>query len=148
VPVAAPVLRAAIELRERRGPVITQSQSTQTNETIATIERFNEVFNRHDVDAVMALMTDDVIFENTSPSPAGERFQGQEAVRGFWESFFGANPGATFDAEDIFAGGDRATVRWVYHWDPENDPDGFVRGVDVFRVRDGKVAEKLSYVKG
>ena len=25
---------------------------------------------------------------------------------------------------------------------------GHVRGVDVFRVRDGKVAEKLSYVKG
>ncbi|MBS1243923.1 MAG: hypothetical protein H6R41_460, partial [Deltaproteobacteria bacterium] len=23
-----------------------------------------------------------------------------------------------------------------------------IRGVDVFRVRDGKVAEKLSYVKG
>jgi len=25
---------------------------------------------------------------------------------------------------------------------------GHVRGVDVFRVREGKVAEKLAYVKG
>jgi hypothetical protein len=25
---------------------------------------------------------------------------------------------------------------------------GHVRGVDIFRVRDGKLAEKLSYVKG
>jgi hypothetical protein len=32
---------------------------------------------------------------------------------------------------------------WRYSW-----ADGHVRGVDVIRVRDGKVAEKLSYVKG
>ena len=37
----------------------------------------------------------------------------------------------------------RATYRWVHRF-----PGGAVRGVDVFRVRDGKVAEKLSYVKG
>jgi hypothetical protein len=34
-------------------------------------------------------------------------------------------------------------VRWRYAWG-----DGHVRGVDVFRVRGGLVAEKLSYVKG
>jgi hypothetical protein len=34
-------------------------------------------------------------------------------------------------------------VRWRYRWD-----GGHVRGVDVFRVRDGRVAEKCSYVKG
>ena len=28
--------------------------------------RFNEAFNRHDVDAVMAAMTDDCVFESTS----------------------------------------------------------------------------------
>ncbi len=32
--------------------------------------------------------------------------------------------------------------------DDHSDGEGHVRGVDVFRVRDGKVAEKLSYVKG
>ena len=50
-----------------------------------------------------------------------------------------------FETEEIFATGDRALVRWVFHWD---DADGHVRGVDVMRVRDGKVAEKLAYVKG
>ena len=30
------------------------------------IERFNDAFNRHDVEAVMELMTEDVVFENTS----------------------------------------------------------------------------------
>jgi ketosteroid isomerase-like protein len=116
---------------------------TTTVETLATIERFNDAFNRHDVDAVMALMTDDVVFENTSPPPEGDRYEGQAAVRAFWKSFFTGSPRAHFVAEDTFAAGDRCTVRWHYSWG-----DGSIRGVDVFRVRDGKVAEKLSYVKG
>ena len=118
-----------------------------TAETLATIDIFNEAFNRHDVPAIMALMTDDVVFENTSPSPGGERYEGQAAVRAFWEGLFAASPNAHFAAEDIFAGGDRCTVRWRYTW-KNSDGEGHVRGVDVFRVRDGKVAEKLSYVKG
>ena len=111
--------------------------------TMGVIERFNAAFNRHDVNAVMALMTDDVVFENTSPSPDGERYVGQAAVRGFWERFFAGSPSASFETEEQFAAGDRAVVRWRYSWG-----EGHVRGVDIFRVRDGKVAEKLSYVKG
>jgi ketosteroid isomerase-like protein len=124
------------------------TETTDTAATLDIIERFNEVFNKHDVDAIMALMTDDVVFENTFPRPDGERFEGQDSVRGFWEQFFAGTPSARFETEGIFAGGDRCAVRWVYHWiDGEGKP-GHVRGVDVFRVRDGKVAEKLSYVKG
>lgn len=114
-----------------------------TAATLAAIDRFNTAFNQHDVPAIMKLMTEDVIFENTSPTPDGERFEGQEAVRGFWEQFFAGSPRAHFEAEEIYAAGDRCTVRWRYSWG-----DGHIRGVDCFRVRDGKVAEKLSYVKG
>jgi hypothetical protein len=39
-------------------------------------------------------------------------------------------------------------VRWLYRWVDADGKDGHIRGVDVFRVRDGKVAEKLAYVKG
>ena len=127
---------------------MTQTSSPDTATTLDIIERFNDVFNQHDVDGIMALMTDDVVFENTFPRPDGERFEGQQAVRGFWESLFGGSPSARFETEDIFAGSDRCTVRWIYHWVDADGKPGHVRGVDVFRVRDGKVAEKLSYVKG
>jgi steroid delta-isomerase-like uncharacterized protein len=118
-----------------------------TEQTLATIHRFNEAFNRHDVDAVMALMTDDCIFDNTRPPPDGERIVGQAAVRAFWVEFFRRSPDARFDTEEIFAAGDRCVVRWTYHWVKDGKP-GHVRGVDIFRMHDGKVAEKLSYVKG
>ncbi len=120
----------------------------RTAETIAAIERFNDAFNRHDVDAVMAGMTDDCVFETTTPPPDGTRYEGQEAVRAAWEELFRSSPQATFESEEMFAAGDRCVVRWVYHWVSEDGQPGHVRGVDVFRVRNGKVAEKLSYVKG
>jgi ketosteroid isomerase-like protein len=116
-----------------------------TRATLDVIRRFNEAFNRHDVDGVMALMTADCVFENTLPAPDGQRLEGAGPVRAFWRTFFQSTPGARFEAEEVFAAGDRGVVRWVFHWD---DRGGHVRGVDVIRVRDGKVAEKLAYVKG
>lgn len=112
--------------------------------TYATIQRFHDAFNRHDVDAIMALMTDDCIFENTYPPPDGERYEGQAAVRAFWERLFTESPQAYFEVEDSFAAADRGVIRWRYRW----GSTGHIRGVDVFRIRDGKIAEKLSYVKG
>ena len=119
-----------------------------TAETLATVERFNEAFNSHDVDAIMTLMTDDCVFESTGPAPDGARIVGQSAVRSAWEDLFRSSPRAHFDAEDVFAARDRCTVCWVYRFDRDDPESGYIRGVDVFRVRDGKVAEKLAYVKG
>ena len=129
----------------RRSPV--SDTDTRTEATIAAVERFNEAFNAHDVDAVMVAMTDDCVFENTSP-PDGQRHEGRAAVRSAWEEFFGSSPTAHFDAEDVIATGDRCVVQWRYTWTNDDGSEGVVRGVDVIRVRDGKVAEKFAYVKG
>jgi hypothetical protein len=48
-----------------------------------------------------------------------------------------------FTAEDSAVSGSRVVQRWRYDWS-----GGHVRGVDLFTVRDGKVTEKLAYVKG
>ena len=115
--------------------------------TISVIENFNAAFNLHDVTAVMNLMTDDCVFENTSPMPDGTRIDGNDAVRKYWEKFFAANQDAYFESEEIFACGDRCTVRWIYRKTKDGKP-WHLRGVDIFKVRNGKVAEKLAYVKG
>ena len=106
-----------------------------------------EAFNAHDVDAVMDRMTDDVVFESTS-QPAGDRHEGAAAVRAAWEDFFASSPTAHFEAEDVIVAGDRCVVRWIYTWREDDGGQGSIKGVDVLRVRDGKVAEKLAYVKG
>lgn len=116
----------------------------ETRRTLEVVRQFHEAFNGHDVDAIMALMTDDCQFENTFPPPDGARLAGQEEVRAFWTLLFRDAPAAHFAVEELFASGSRAVLRWRYSW----APDGHVRGVDIFRVRAGLVAEKLSYVKG
>jgi ketosteroid isomerase-like protein len=116
-------------------------------ETASVLARFNDAFGRGDTDEVMSLMTEDCVFENTLPAPDGERHVGARDVREFWSQFFASTPSARFEAEETIVLGDRAVVRWVFHW--ENDGvAGHVRGIDLFKIRDGKVAEKLSYVKG
>ena len=96
----------------------------------------------------MAAMAEDCVFEDTAPPPDGERFEGCAAVRAAWETFFQASSQASFEIEEMIALGDRAVVRWLYHWMDTTGKTGHVRGVDVIRVREGKVAESLAYVKG
>jgi uncharacterized protein (TIGR03086 family) len=107
--------------------------------------RFNAAFGSADVDAAMMLVTDDVLFDSTSPAPDGGRHEGRAAVRAAWTAVMGT-PGMSFTEEESFVSGDRAVVRWRYAWG--GDEPGHVRGVDVIRFRDGLVCEKLSYVKG
>jgi ketosteroid isomerase-like protein len=124
-----------------------QNVQLQDQVTRTTIDSFNEVFNRGDADGLAALLTEDTVFEDTSPAPDGRRIEGKAAVVEFWRGWFARNPDARFDAEEVIVSGSRAVVRWVYR-KVRNGQPWHLRGVDIFTVRDGKVAAKLAYVKG
>jgi ketosteroid isomerase-like protein len=113
------------------------------DEARETIERFHEALNRRDLDALGYLITDDCVFEATSPAPDGTRHVGRQAVLEACRVFFAGSPATHFEVEEMFGAGDRVIVRWLYTW-----ADGHVRGVDLLRVRSGRVAETLAYVKG
>jgi len=112
------------------------------------ILRFNDALNARDLETMMALQTEDCVFENTYPPPDGARYAGQSAVRGFWEDFFHSSAESYIEVEEIFALGERVVMRWVYRWGDETGLAGHIRGVDLYRLQDGLIAEKLSYVKG
>jgi ketosteroid isomerase-like protein len=109
---------------------------------------FNEALNRHDLPSMLDCLTEDTIFENTSPAPDGSRHVGRDAVSTFWEEFFDRSADAHIEAEEVFASRDRCVMRWRYEWRGLDGTPGQVRGVDVYRLRAGRIAEKLSYVKG
>ena len=123
------------------------AQSPAVSPTLDVVNRFNDAINKHDAAAVAALLTDDTVFEDTSPVPDGRRVVGKVAVAAFWEKWLAANADATFEAEEVIVAGDHCTVRWIYRKMRNGEP-WHLRGVDVFTVRDGKVASKLAYVKG
>ena len=109
---------------------------------------FNEALNRHDTAAMMNLMTDDCVFENTDPAPDGTVYRGKDSVTKFWEEFFRQSPNAHIKIEEIFGVGLRCVMRWRYEWEDADGKKGHVRGVDIYQVKEGLIAEKLSYVKG
>ena len=141
--IAAPV--SATSDDAQTGLLAAFGRSRTAEATRAAIARFGAAFDRCDVDAVMAAMTTDCVFESTSP-PDGQRHEGQAAVRQAWTELFAASGSAVFETEELIVCGERAVARWRYTWAP--GPDGHVRGIDIFEVRDGLIAEKLSYVKG
>jgi len=132
-----------------RGVPMSHEQKAQSPEqaTRAAIDKFNEAFDRRDANGLAACLTEDTVFEDTSPAPDGRRIEGKPAAVEFWRGWFVRNPDARFEAEEMIVSGNRATVLWVYHKIRNGQP-WHLRGVDVFTVRDGKVASKLAYVKG
>ena len=115
---------------------------------LRTVLAFNEAFNRHDVPAMMALMSEDCVFENTSPAPDGTLYTGKQAVTQFWQELFRSTPDAHIQIEEILSLGNRCLMRWKYTWTDRSGQPGHVRGVDIFQVKNGLISEKLSYVKG
>jgi ketosteroid isomerase-like protein len=111
-------------------------------DALAVVTAFGDAWAAHDLSAALALCTADCAFESTGPAPDGVRHIGTDALRRAWQPIFDDTV-SRFTVEDTVVAGDRLVQTWRYDW-----ADGHVRGVDVFRIRDGKVAEKLSYVKG
>lgn len=125
----------------------TQGAPRPSSNPATAVARLNAALITHDLEALAAAITDDCVFENTAPAPDGTRFSGRAAVLQFWQRWFASNPDGRFEVEEEFAAGDRYVVRWVYRKTRDGQP-WHLRGVDVFRVREGRVSEKLAYVKG
>jgi ketosteroid isomerase-like protein len=117
----------------------------QSNETAEIMRRFNDAFQHHDPAALTELVAEDCFIENTVPAPNGARYVGRRACVELWQGIAVA-PGTHFDLEEVLVAGDRATIRWRYWWG-EGEGNS-VRGVNLMRVRDGRIVEARGYVKG
>jgi steroid delta-isomerase-like uncharacterized protein len=116
--------------------------------SLQLLDDFAAAFNRHDLDALMAMMTEDCVFEaSAGPEACGTRHRGQAAVRAAFAQVFAASPDARWRNARHFASGDRGLSEWTF---TATRPDGKrveVNGCDVFTLRDGRIAVKNSYRK-
>ncbi len=88
---------------------------------VALLERFAEAWNRHDLDALVAMMTDDCVFEASSgPQVDGQRSDGKPAVRAAYAAVFEAFPDAHWAKPVHFVAGSRGVSG---EWAPfDRDP--------------------------
>ena len=114
------------------------------HDTAEVIHWFNRAFLEHDALLLVDLVADDCVMESVHPAPDGTRYEGREACLQFWQNW-AKDANSSFTPEDVVVLGDRAIIRWRYHFGAGQEQS--VRGVNVMHVRDGKVVEALGYVK-
>jgi ketosteroid isomerase-like protein len=128
---------------------VTKSDTEQKN--IAALKAFGLAGDRYDIDAMMALMTEDCVFTSSfGPEAHGTRYEGKDQVREALQWFLDRSS----DGKDgkwtnprHSVSGDRGVAEWTF---TGTDPDGSfveVNGCDVITFRGGKIALKDSYRK-
>ena len=61
--------------------------TTKFVDLLTLLDRFADAWNRHDLDALMSMMTDDCVFEaSAGPQVDGQRSEGPHAVRAAFAS--------------------------------------------------------------
>jgi steroid delta-isomerase-like uncharacterized protein len=112
------------------------------------LDRFAEAWNRHDLDALMSMMTDDCVFQASAGAHAdGHRSEGQHAVRAAYAAVFDAFPDAHWRNPRHFVAADRGVSEWTFTGTNTDGKRAEVTGCDLFTFRDGKIAVKNSYRK-
>lgn len=109
---------------------------------------FTEACNRHDIEGMLALLSEDCRFEAGAPAPDGAVYRGKQAIGAYWEEFLRRFPQAHFKVEDLYGMGFRCVRLWRCDWVDEAGEARHMRGMDVFQLKGGLIGEYLSYMKG
>ncbi|HSR10782.1 MAG TPA: nuclear transport factor 2 family protein [Thermodesulfobacteriota bacterium] len=113
------------------------------------LEEWNRAWDRHDLEGVMDLFHDEIVFENWTGGAA----RGKEALREGWKDWFRNHGGFRFVEEDLFIDepAQKVLYQWTLEWpSPEKGFEGRTekrRGVDVMHFREGKIYRKYTYSK-
>lgn len=128
---------------------------TERKDLQELLDRYGEAWNSHDLDAVMALHTEDTVF---SMHAGNEPAVGAAAVRESFAASLEQWPDIHFAVEDLRFGADHATARWSVsatlaspleigdETAAPRDQQLQFDAVDVLLVRDGRIARKDTYV--
>lgn len=113
--------------------------------TREVIDRFNEAFQRHAPELLDDLIAEECVLENSQPRPDGELRRGRAACLEVWRAL-AEDPATRFELEEVLVAEERAVIRWRYRWGADFSES--VRGINLMRVRDGRIVEGMGYVKG
>jgi steroid delta-isomerase-like uncharacterized protein len=106
------------------------------------IDRYNDAWNRQDVDAIMAMHTPDMVFHNHT---AGECVEG-DAVRDHIAGIFANWPGMTFSGRTLYVREGLVVQEWTATGThAESGRSATWDGMDILPTRDGKFARKDVY---
>ena len=104
------------------------------------IDAFAYPFNRHDLDAVMSMMTEDCVFPASAGDEVeGKRIVGQQAVREAFAAVLASTPEAQWHTAEHSIDGDRACTRWRFTGTTVDGAAVEAIGCDLFHFRGDKI---------
>ena len=122
----------------------TQHDSTD----IQLLTTFNDAWNRHDIDTLMACMTDTCVFHAVAgPDMMGRTFEGRDAVRTAFQSAWETFPDASWTEGVHFVTGNRGVSESTFRGTKADGTRVEARMGDVFTLRDGKIEVKNAFRK-
>lgn len=126
-----------------------ESRKTMTDGDLLTLlDRFADAWNRHDLDALMSMMTDDCVFEaSAGPEVDGHKSEGKPAVRAAYAAVFAMFHDARWANPRHFVAGDRGVSEWTFTGTRKDGTRVEVNGCDLFTFRAGRIAVKNSFRK-
>ncbi len=116
----------------------------------STLTELCAAFNAHDLDRIMALLSDDCVLEMPQGSmPWGSRIEGERNVRDALATRFEGLPDVFYDDAEHFvdAATDTGISKWILMGTTRDGTRKEVQGCDFYTFRDGKVIRKDSYWK-
>lgn len=106
------------------------------------IDRYNDAWNRQDLDAIVSMHTPDMVFHNHT---AGECVEG-DAVRAHIAGIFANWPGMTFASRSLYVRDGLVVQEWTATGThAESGRSAEWDGMDILPTRDGKFARKDVY---
>ena len=141
--------RGAVERYPPRRFGSAHTVSNPPNDRLLTLlERFAEAWNRHDLDALMSMMSDECVFAASGgPDVDGQRSEGKPAVRAAYAAVFETFPDAHWADARHFIAGKRGVSEWTFTGTKRDGTRVAVNGCDLFTFRDGKISIKNSFRK-
>jgi hypothetical protein len=109
-------------------------------DTATAIDQYNAAFIERAPERLVDLIGPDCVMEGVGPAPDGNVWTGYDECLAGWQGL-ASDPAIQFTVEHVDVDGDRAVIRWRVAG-AEN-----YRGVNLMRVRDGKIVEALGYGK-
>lgn len=109
-------------------------------DTKTIIDQYNAAFLERAPEKLVDLIGADCVMEGTGPEPDGNIWNGYDECLAGWQGL-ASEPTIQFTVENTDVYGDQAVIRWRITG-AEN-----YRGVNLMRVRDGKIVEALGYGK-
>ena len=112
------------------------------------LQQLFDAFNAHDLESVLALMADDIVFEGAAGAEAfGTRFVGHEAVGAAFEGVWKTFPDVQWANDKHFVADGMGVSQWTLVGTREDGMKIEADGVDLFSFKDGKIVSKKAFRK-